>query len=698
MGKAERKKKAKPMRSHPIIDESVSMNSEEENDTLKLQNFLANGETLPVIKQLYSPDVKERAWAASCSSNLILGDKKIRRLLLSQNLIKALIERLTDDYEIAREALGTLRNLTVVNEHEICVEMYRKDILTPLMVLVSKASGVIDNIIKGIPAESDPIVDARDTIWKSAENIICIIWALSETSQEVLRGINNTNIIPFLMSCLIQTCTVPTNTVVSAAQCLHTLTDDNPDVHIHFQQNPQYAQSLLNVINLDENTLSSKEHLLFIKVLCCGILSNLYSVVGLPISKSESMLDLNNYLMPVLIPCLTFDIKKAADEAIENVSEIDNAQCPETTKEHPKYTIPTAENNLNKINVQLMTLQLALEILSKIFLDCFSKDGDDDGWQDESQEDNDMMSTNVKEDNIMEDIIIMGMNQPDEQSKIHPILNTFATIILPKLFTLAYPTHLSFPEQLGPNVLPMPSVAPEITSSLATVHIRTIECINNFLLVMVDNVEDKWWFTQHREDAKQAWTLLFELGNQVTGKGINDPGQENRVKILDALIGCLWTLARGLESCVPVTSDQIRCLFGCYESDVYDTMRVKIIGTLGMIARRQNAIDDNKLIGSFLFNIPSLLKNDKNDSTSPECVIEVLNAIYDIYADKDFDYDEPVFVQGGYLPLLENIVDAIRKMAKSIDKRTSRDLRLRADEAYENLVAFINYKRDERNN
>ncbi|CAG8580641.1 43021_t:CDS:2, partial [Gigaspora margarita] len=255
MGKAERKKKAKPMRSHPIIDESVSMNSEEENDTLKLQNFLAN----------------ERAWAASCSSNLILGDKKIRRLLLSQNLIKALIERLTDDYEIAREALGTLRNLTVVNEHEICVEMYRKDILTPLMVLVSKASGVIDNIIKGIPAESDPIVDARDTIWKSAENIICIIWALSETSQEVLRGINNTNIIPFLMSYLIQTCTVPTNTVVSAAQCLHTLTDDNPDVHIHFQQNPQYAQSLLNVINLDENTLSSKEHLLFIKVLCCGI-------------------------------------------------------------------------------------------------------------------------------------------------------------------------------------------------------------------------------------------------------------------------------------------------------------------------------------------------------------------------------------------------------------------------------------------
>ncbi|CAG8550386.1 25392_t:CDS:10 [Dentiscutata erythropus] len=671
------------MRSHPIIDESAFMNSEEENDTLKLQNLLENGETLPVIKQLYSPDVKERAWAASCSSNLILGDKKIRRLLLSQNLIKALIERLTDDYEILKEALGTLRNLTIVGEHEVCVEMYREDILTPLMALVSKVSEVIDNIIKGIPAESDPLVDARNTIWKSAENIIYIILALSETSQEVLRGINNTNIVPFLMSCLIQSCTIPTQTVIAACQCLHTLTDDNPDVHIHFQQNPQYAQSLLNAINLDEAALPSKEHLLFIKVLCCGILSNLYSVVDLPISKSEPIMNLNNYLMPVLISCLALDINKAADEAIENVSEIDNAQCPETTKDLPKYTIPIAENNLNKINVQLMTLQLALEILSKIFLECFSKDGDDDGWQDESQEDNDI---NVKEDSIMEDIIIMGVNQPDEQSKIHPILNNFATIILPKLFSLAYPTHLSFPEQLGPNVLPMPSVAPEITSSLATVHLRAIECINNFLLVMVDNVEDKWWFTQHREDAKQAWTLLFELGSQVTGKGIGEPGQESRVKILDALIGCLWTLARGLDGNAPVTGDQIRSLICCYESGVYDTMRVKTIGTLGMIARRQNAIDDNKLIGTFLFNILSLLKND---STSPECVVEVLNSIYDVYADKDFDYDEPVFVQGGYLPLLENT-------AKSIDKRTSRDLRFRADEAHENLIAFIKYKRDER--
>ncbi|CAG8514893.1 5524_t:CDS:2, partial [Scutellospora calospora] len=369
-----------------------------------------------------------------------------------------------------------------------------------------------------------------------------------------------------------------------------------------------------------------------------------------------------------------------------------NAQGSETIKD-PKFTLPTAENNLNRINVRLTTLQLALEILSKICLDCFSND--DDGWQDEPQ-DNDMISVNVGDDvNIMEDIIMMDSDQPDKQSKIHPILNTFASIILPRLFGLACPTHLSFPEQLGPNVLPIPSVTPEITSSLATVHLRAIECINNFFLIMVDNVEDKWWFTQNRDDAKQAWTRLFELGTQVTGKGIDKPGQEFRGKILEALIGCLWTLTRGLEGNVPVTGNQIHSLIGCYASGAYDAMHVKIIGTLGMIARRQNAIDDNKLIGTFLFNI---LSSSKDDFTSPECIIEVLNSIYDIYADKDFDYDEPVFVQNGYLSLLENIVDAVRKMTKSIDKRKFRDLRFRADEAYENLIAFIKYKKDERCN
>lgn len=52
------------------------------------------------------------------------------------------------------------------------------------------------------------------------------------------------------------------------------------------------------------------------------------------------------------------------------------------------------------------------------------------------------------------------------------------------------------------------------------------------------------------------------------------------------------------------------------------------------------------------------------DSLSIECIAESLNAIYDIYADKDFDYDEPVFVREGYLHVLESIVDNVHNIVR----------------------------------
>jgi hypothetical protein len=145
------------------------------------------------------------------------------------------------------------------------------------------------------------------------------------------------------------------------------------------------------------------------------------------------------------------------------------------------------------------------------------------------------------------------LNKPE-----HPILNAFATDIISNLIRLSRPTSLSYPEQLGHNVIPVKSVVPTITESLAMVHLRAVECMNNFFLTMVDIVEEKWWFTKHRDAAKYTWTKLVEVANQVAGKGIKvgaeDPGQKMRGTVLEALVGCLWTLARGLNGDVVYNS------------------------------------------------------------------------------------------------------------------------------------------------
>ncbi|CAI2178976.1 8421_t:CDS:10, partial [Funneliformis geosporum] len=674
MGKVPNKKKYKSAKSSPIVNNAYFLES---NDEMNNNDFIAqassrSSDVLPVIKQLSSADPTERAWAASCASNLIAGEEKIRRLLLSKNLIRLLIERLTDDvYEVVYESVGTLRNLTVIGEYEICAEMFNKDILTPLMMLISKLSIIIDNMLKGISYESDPIKGARNNIWIFAENIICILWALSETSQKILRGINNTNIIHFLMAFFINIEKIPIKTVIAAAQCLHTITDDNSDIHKQFELNPQYVQIFLNIINLERNKSLSDDDLL-VKVLCCG------SIIIHTISRIDFNRDINNYLIPILKSCLNYDIEQVANEAIEAASNVVELNI---VTEHPKDFSTSEEENLVNLNLRLTTLQLALELLSKICLECFSQD--DDNCQDEIQNEENEIDFNK---NKIMDLDDPMSNDTHVQTSInrqeHPILNTFATNMISDLIRLSRPTSLSYPEQLGQNVIPKSSVAPAITESLATVHLRAVECMNNFFLIMVDIVEEKWWFTKHRNAAKETWTRIVEVANQVAGKGVKvgaeGPGQQMRGTVLEALIGCLWILARGLNDDLPLAENQIQSFIQCYKSIISESMRVKLIGTLGVIAKRHHAIEDNKLIGTFLIEIIKDLS--RTDSLPIDCITESLNAIYDIYADKDFDYDEPVFVNEGFLHVLESVVDNVHKMAKSIDKRKSLEQRLRVDE------------------
>lgn len=67
-------------------------------------------------------------------------------------------------------------------------------------------------------------------------------------------------------------------------------------------------------------------------------------------------------------------------------------------------------------------------------------------------------------------------------------------------------------------------------------------------------------------------------------------------------------------------------------------------------------------------------------------IMEILNVIFDIYADKNFDYDEPVFIRGDYLSLLQKLEPVATLNLKR---------EVGGDECLENLTAFIEYKASE---
>lgn len=165
-----------------------------------------------------STDANERAWAAAGASNLLMHDAATRRLMLSKNLVGALVERLTDSvHEVVVEALGALRNLTVVGGEDVINEMYVKNVLTPVTALIPPLGTMIDGMLSG-PASTGAEHDKRKTVWDWADNVISIVWAMSEHSEKALKTINKTNPIPFLMSFMNNVDKVPPKVIVSAGK------------------------------------------------------------------------------------------------------------------------------------------------------------------------------------------------------------------------------------------------------------------------------------------------------------------------------------------------------------------------------------------------------------------------------------------------------------------------------------------------
>lgn len=131
---------------------------------------------------------------------------------------------------------------------------------------------------------------------------------------------------------------------------------------------------------------------------------------------------------------------------------------------------------------------------------------------------------------------------------------------------------------------------------------------------------------------------------------------------------------------------------GDEDVDAFQGLGVKCIGVLGSLALDPAPVDLNREIGVFLMTVLSSLPD-----AEPADTVEALNQLFDIYADKSFAFDEPVFWGNNFYKHLEDIQPKAKKLVKSIDKRKHGELRSRADEAILNLGRFLTYKKKEKN-
>ncbi|KAJ1865137.1 hypothetical protein LPJ73_000091 [Coemansia sp. RSA 2703] len=734
-----------------------------------------------LLKKLTSSDANDRVWAAASASNLLVSDdSKVRRMLLANNVVSALIERLSDSVpDVVIQATGALHNLAAVDQGA-AEEISRKNIYAAIQALVPRLAKSIDDIIKDNDDGKKLDNNARTMVFLTTDNLISILWVLCETVPSSLKHINGMALIPFLISFFNVVGKLPSSLIQTAGQFLYTLTQDNIHAKRALISHPNSIQNLMKVVVSQQPCENvTAEDVAVVRILAGGILSNIKPAVvaqlektyknhpgGIPAEETEQWETHSKVLLQVIADYIALDIHDAAARAAATIKAITMSRSEAVTNGVERTAEAKHEGELDSLNTRISYVQLALELAANIFTDEGASDpdsdpatattdsasgqdnevavGGEDGedvdqdheMADDSDSEEDVIESDVSDDedghssaeefdvDDMEELLAEESTtaQKTDEEMQHSILGAFISVIIPSLRRLAEPTSMStlttaLNECLTPNTSDSFAIqlVTSTVESFATLHDRALGCFNNFLLVIEESI--KSWFRLHSDSVASWWSFLIAVAEHLFS--VENPSaefvatdQRLRFVILEPTVGCMWTLARSVSGDVPVTPQQIEGLIHVCESAPTAEIRVKAVGVLGNIARRQPGfVQQNNRIGVYLLDniISKPLLGHTASSTAQkatladndgdiEPIVEALDLIYDIYGDKTYDYDAPVFIQGNFLARLRQLYQPIRKLSKSIDRRKDRGLRDRADLAVENLHGFLAYKESEYKN
>ncbi|KAH7411033.1 hypothetical protein BKA64DRAFT_371538 [Cadophora sp. MPI-SDFR-AT-0126] len=619
---------------------------------------------LPVLKDLQSPDLKTRSAAARAITNLV-EDQKSRKLLLREQIVRILFEQtLTDSsLETRTDGWGILRNLTVEEEPDFCIHLYRQDVLTAI-------DGVIKTIVQTIESQDVPLAilpaAQQQILWNLTSSIISLVASLAEAQEEIAEAISkNSTIITFLFGLL--AFSTPSHIQNEVLVCLTILTEDN---HLLDQQvvEGDWLKRLLQI--KDAETIDS--------IAACGVLHNVFVTMkwydhNTPVEGASDA---------TLIPTLV--------KYMEHSRPQNNG-----TNGHAQSSSPD------------QVLQLALEITASIAtslqeaLEHGSKNEEEFKGFDESVngdiEDLDIKDIDADEefkdedsgDEMNQDEIdaememVLGDDSNEEDSPSEDAtLGLLVRLVAPQLLYLARPTQDANNPIQEHALSALNNIAWTISSiDFSTGHLKSLQ---------------KFWATV----AQNIWD---EIISPVLASNTAD------IELASSITSLAWAVARSVKGAIKIQPEEQRKFMALYQAsksldgtsngqskgeddtDAFQGLGVKCIGVLGSLAMDPAPVELNREIGIFLLTTLSALPDVPAADT-----VEALNQLFDIYADKSFVFDDPVFWGDNFSKHLEEIQPKAKKLAKSIDKRKFGELRSRADEAVLNLGRFLVYKRKER--
>ncbi|TPX37640.1 hypothetical protein SmJEL517_g00597 [Synchytrium microbalum] len=657
----------------------------------------ANQQTIPILKKLSSLDVDDRAWTASAIAHLAAENPQTRQLMLANNVIGELSKAMADpNPEVAVEIIGALRNLALDDEVSVLEEMMKKNVFD---LLLSHLNRIAQTITPCSTVDASLHDNSKEIpLYRLAEQCLLLLQLFIETLEGALSAVTSSPpILAFMVSTSFPSRKIPIPVIKASLQCLNVLTDDSENTLLSISlhtSHPDLIASLMEVAasgasQPDNQSFSvyDDENRMMVRVLAASIVYNVASATSTSTLSSRSQVMMNAVIPATTSALSSLDVAVTLAKAVEleqefQVDVVSKAPVtPQTTEDgdmqmghdHDEEVATStkvlkAQTAIAILESHFLTVHYALEVLANALGD----DVNQRGWEDVNgdQDDVDPMDAAVEEEE--------DSQESDSAAFITQIMTSTAPSLFPLLAQLS---------QIESSTTIIPA---SLAASVQGTRVRALSCLETLTM----GVDKSWFASQSSSDIATMWTWLIDIANRTTSNTSNSAvAPVVDLEALEGAVGIMWAMSRGISGLkmdIPYTNQQLDALIAlCTTATNPPSLIIKSLHVLSLLVNRPDRIPENRQVGLLLLALIA-------GSPSTEVVFEALDAIFDVYSDASFDYDEPVFVGCDFLRRLKDSVQAVRVKIKGVDRKRDGTLYARGREALDNLVAFIQYKESER--
>ncbi|XP_043962455.1 HEAT repeat-containing protein 3 [Gambusia affinis] len=571
-----------------------------------------------LLEKLQSPSADIREFACASISRVVQQSQTIPGFL-QRDAVRRLGPMLLDGSVAVREtATGALRNLSACGGQEVCEDMVRHDIMTPLTALLRECCTGFDTAAVAMKDQSNPVEGV-------AIEAVNLLWNLCESSSQAVSLFNKCGLLDMVVHCLERH---PHNVELStsAAHCLHTVTEDNPE--LLRSMNAAVLEALEKVLLSSQPGMA---HVL-LRTLAAGTLWNMKA--SLPAARQAQTL---NAVVATLSQCLDLDagvlipeLRRAeeayhrntaavaeaeqAEVAVEPAEEeMDEENTPmkkkngKTMKVDTDFSdlLPRGKEELREATALLTAQQTSLEIIVNM---CCSDDPSDDEWEEESSSD---------ESDLGPDVLCDGLS-----SLMSPLC--LSAEVQGALINHSIPEKVlkktSFPREEATNVCQENPSWRSLSRRMQRVQSRALTCLHSILSTM--DAESLGGEVALQGAAQHLSSLVF---------GAEEIPEDE--EFLEAVISAMRSLlqiiaSENISQCM--TPQQLMSLSEAATRCDVVSVRVNAVAILGItgstLAKEKGMVETLQMIGNALLQVAT------RDS---DLVVngEALDALFDVFAD-----------------------------------------------------------------